>query len=261
MQKVVGSNPISRFMGATGKRALGIVRAVRGFGVMLAGPMLLLAGVIASLISALRSLLHGRLPRPPALAGLGATAAYALLVRPWHLRWGAAPGEEDLELPGIELLPEAGTDIVHAISIDAPPEEVWPWVAQLGQDRGGFYSYEWLENLAGCRMSNAASIHPEWQHREVGETVYLHPDAGLKVTLFEPGRALGIEGWGIVAVLPEDGGTRLIVRTRTPAGLEAAYWALLEIPHFVMERRMLLGIKQRAERADVTGSDASGDPA
>ena len=84
----------------------------------------------------------------------------------------------------------------------APIEAVWPWLAQLGQERGGFDSYEWLENLAECEMRNADRIHPEWQHREVGEIVHLHPAGGLRVSLFEPGRALGLDGWGTFSLEP-----------------------------------------------------------
>jgi uncharacterized protein YndB with AHSA1/START domain len=174
---------------------------------------------------------------------------YALVVRPWHLRWGAGPEDEARELPGDELLPEGATRIVRAVTIDAPVEEVWPWVAQLGQDRGGFYSYEWLENLAGCEMENADRVHPEWQQRDLGETVLLHPAVGLRVTVFDPGHALGLEGWGTFAVEPHGPDrTRLIARGGVRRGVSAAaYGALMEVPHFLMERRMLLGIKERAE--------------
>jgi hypothetical protein len=128
---------------------------------------------------------------------------------------------------------------------------VWPWLAQLGQDRGGFYSYEWLENLAGCEMKNADRIHPEWRYRELGEVVRLHPAGGLRVSVFEPGRAIGLEGWGTFALerLGADR-TRLLARGGVPAGAAAAPYALLmEIPHFLMERRLLLGIKERVERS------------
>ena len=190
-----------------------------------------------------------RRPSPLALVGTAATALYALVIRPWHLRWGAEPEDEKRELPGDELLPQDGTQILHAPTINAPVERVWPWLAQLGQDRGGFYSYEWLENLAGCEMKNADRIHPEWQHREPGETVHLHPAGGLRVSVFKPGRALGLEGWGTFALEPLGSErTRLIARGGVPRGVGAvAYGLLMEIPHFVMERRMLLGIKQRAE--------------
>ncbi len=221
----------------------GLLDTVRGFGVMVGGPMVLGAAVIGSVVSVARSLARGRLPRPAPALGALAVAGYVAGVRPWHLAWGATPDE----------VAEGDNDgrgrSTRAVTIDAPAAEVWPWVAQLGQDRGGFYSYEWLENLAGCRMRNADRIHPEWQHREVGETVHLHPSGGLEVTRFEPGRALGMEHWGTVVVEPlDERRTRLVVHGAGKRGLELVYAvALIELPHFVMERRMLLGIKERAE--------------
>ena len=142
--------------------------------------------------------------------------------------------------------------MTQAVTVAAPPEDVWPWLAQIGQDRGGFYSYEWLENLAGCEMQNANRVHPEWQHREIGEPVMLHPAApGLPVTVFEPGHAIGLEGWGVFLIEPAAAGqARLIAHGRLPRGKPTIFYrALLEIPHFVMQRKMLLGIKQRAEAA------------
>jgi len=216
---------------------------------MLGGPIALAGLAAASTVSVARAIMNPRRPSPLALFGTAATALYAVVIRPWHLRWGAESEDEYGDLPGDELLPEEGTKIIHAVTIDAPVEEVWPWLAQLGQDRGGFYSYEWLENLAGCEMKNAERIHPEWQHRELGETVHLHPAGGLRVSVFEARRALGLEGWGTFVV--ESAGadrTRLIARGGVPSGLGAvAYCVLMEIPHFLMERRMLLGIKARAE--------------
>ena len=156
-------------------------------------------------------------------------------------------------LPGDELVPNPAIESTRIITVNAPVEEVWPWLAQIGQDRGGFYSYEWLENLAGCRMRNADRIHPEWQHREVGERVFLHPAFGLKVASFESGRAIVLEGWGPFVVEPiDEKSTRVIIRSRVPRRLDVLLYYLLtfEIPHFVMERRMLLGIKERAERAE-----------
>lgn len=230
-------------------RPLRPLEAVRAFGVMLGGSIALAAAAGVSIVAVARAVVSLRRPSPLALLGTAATALYALVVRPWHLRWGAEPEDERLELPGDELLPQDGTRILHAVTIDAPVAEVWPWLAQLGQDRGGFYSYEWLENLAGCEMRNAERVHPEWQRRELGETIHLHPAGGLRVSVFEPGRALGLEGWGTFAlehVGPDR--TRLIARGGVPSGLgAAAYGVLMEFPHFVMERRMLLGIKQRAE--------------
>jgi hypothetical protein len=235
--------------GVVKTRPLRRLEAVRAFGVMLGGSIALGAAAAASTVAVARAVVSLRRPSPPALVGTAATALYVLVIRPWHVRWGAEPEDEQRELPGDELLPRDGTQILHAVTINAPVEKVWPWLAQPGQDRGGFYSYEWLENLAGCEMNNADRVHPEWQHRELGETVHLHPAGGLRVSVFEPGRALGLEGWGTFALEPLGRRrTRLIARGGVPRGVGAvAYGLLMEIPHFLMERRMLLGIKERAE--------------
>jgi hypothetical protein len=127
------------------------LEAVRAFGVMLGGSIALAAAAAASTVAVARAVVSLRRPSPLALFGTAAAALYALVIRPWHLRWGAEPEDERRELPGDELLPKNGTQILHAVTIDAPVEEVWPWLAQLGQDRGGFYSYEWLENPPGAR--------------------------------------------------------------------------------------------------------------
>ena len=172
------------------------------------------------------------------------------MIRPWHLRWGAEPGDEQRELPGDELLPEDRTHILHAGRSTRRSRRCGPG-SPSSVRIGGFYSYEWIENLAGCQMQNADRIRPEWQHRELGETVRLHPAGGLRVSVFEPGRALGLEGWGTFVLEPVGAGrTRLIARGGVPRGVGAvAYGVLMEIPHFLMERRMLLGIKERAEES------------
>jgi hypothetical protein len=232
-------------------RPLRPLEAVRAFGTMLGGSVALAVCSAGSVIAVVRAFASLRRPSPLALLGTASTGLYTFVIRRWHLRWGAEPEDENRELPGDQLLPKDGKRITRAVTIEAPVEEVWPWVAQLGQDRGGFYSYEWLENLAGCEMKNADRIHPEWQHRELGETVRLHPAGGLRVAVFEPGRALGLEGWGTFSLLPVNGGrTRLISRGAIQPGFASmAYGVLLEIPHFLMERRMLFGIKHRAERS------------
>jgi hypothetical protein len=225
--------------------------ALRGFGVMLGGSLALGGASLASLAAAAKALRAGRRPGKASTAGVLATGLYALKVRPWMLRWGATRAESEATLPGDELAPRPGVAPTRAVTVDAPAEAVWPWLAQVGQDRGGFYSYEWLENLAGCRMRNAERFHPEWQHREIGDTVLLHPAFGLRVARFNPGRALVLEGWGAFVIESLDAGrTRLLARGHAPGGrLAGAYGLLIEIPHFVMERKMLLGIKERAERS------------
>lgn len=129
------------------------------------------------------------------VAKLGLTAgagvvAYAHLVRPWHLRWGATCEEAMATLPGDEFAPDPEIDATHAITIDAPPEDVWPWIAQLGQNKAGFYSYRWLENLFGCHMPDVQEIRHEWQVLKPGDRVYLHPKVALQVAQVEPGRTL-----------------------------------------------------------------------
>lgn len=233
--------------------------ALRGLAVTLGGSIALDGAAAASARSVLRAARRGRAPRPAAMAGVAATLLYALAVRPWMLHWGATASESDAALPGDELAPLPGSGPTRAVTVDAPPARVWPWLAQVGMDRGGFYSYALLENLAGCRVTNASRIHPEWQHRDIGEKVMLHPLVGLEVGLFEPGRTLVLTGWGAFVLQPIEGGrTRLLARAHGRGGvLERAYNALLmEIPHFLMERRMLLGIKQRAERAERAGDTA-----
>ncbi|HEX8084545.1 MAG TPA: hypothetical protein VF529_09665 [Solirubrobacteraceae bacterium] len=227
-----------------------IIELVRSFSVVSGGPAILDAAATASIASTLRAIRRKRRPPVPAVLGVMLTAAYAAVGRPWMRQWGATPAEQRQKLPGDDLVPEPASQSTRAVAINAPASEVWQWLAQIGQDRGGFYSYEWLENLAGCRMHNAETVRHDWQHRDVGERVYLHPLFPLPVTVFEPGRAIALKGWGAFVVEPLDAEhTRLIARERTPRDVGALFYELfMAIPHFVMERKMLLGIKERAER-------------
>ena len=112
--------------GVVKTRALRPLEAVRAFGVMLGGSLALLAAAAASIVAVARAVLSLRRPSPAALAGAAATVLYALVIRPWHLRWGAEPGDETRKLPGDERLPPDGTQILHAVTVEAPVEEVWP---------------------------------------------------------------------------------------------------------------------------------------
>src|SRR5450759_2138223 len=111
-----------------------------------------------------------------------AGAAYLLLARPRHLRWGATDQESRGPLPGDDLLANPDLAATRAITVRAPADQVWPWIAQLGQGRGGFYSYDALENLIGCDIRSADRVVPEWQDVKVGDEVKLAPEVGLGVT-------------------------------------------------------------------------------
>jgi hypothetical protein len=225
--------------------------AARAMGVVFGPSVVVDAAAATTVASLLRSLRrHRRPPRPIAIVA-ALVGAYLAFGRPLMLHWGANCEELHKPLPGDELVPGPAVQSTRAVTIEAPADAVWPWLAQIGQDRGGFYSYECLENLAGCHMHNADTIHPEWQQRSPGETIYLHPDTGLPVERFEPGRVLALKNWGAFVLEPlGDERTRLIARGRTPRGAASIVNALLmEIPHFVMERKMLLEIKRRAERS------------
>jgi len=193
-----------------------------------------------------------------AVASAGAVAAYVWGIRPWHLSWGATDEELQESLPGDELAPHPKLKATHAITINAPVGEVWPWLVQMGQNRGGFYSYTWLENLVGCQMRNADEIVPEWQELKVGDNVWLHPKAPpTEVVAVEPGRAIVLKGWGAFILEPiDEKTTRLIIRSQgnydpdlKNAVLNFLLWRVVFEPvHFIMERKMLLGIKERAEK-------------
>jgi hypothetical protein len=172
---------------------------------------------------------------------------------------GASDEEVRRPLPGDDLVPEPAAQSTRAVTIHAPAAEVWKWLVQIGQGRGGFYSYDWLENLAGIEVRSAGRVDPAWQSLAVGDLVRAAPertipDAGWTVAALEPERALVLRGWGAFVLDPIDPHTtRLIARSRMPgrpAWLAALKNAMTwELPHFIMERKMLLGIKARAERA------------
>ncbi|MDX6410103.1 MAG: hypothetical protein QOE13_3174 [Gaiellaceae bacterium] len=198
-------------------------------------------------------------------ATAGALAAYILVARPRQLRWGATDEECEGPLPGGELIENADITATRAITIRASADQVWPWIAQLGQGRGGFYSYDFLENLVGCDIHSADRINPEWQNVDVGDEVRFAPEIGLAVASLEQGRSLVLRGgvpigstappydftWSFVLRDGPDKTTRLLVRERY------AYkrpWARLiveptEVLSFVMSRKMLRGIRDRAERS------------
>lgn len=192
-----------------------------------------------------------------------AAAVYHPLLLPWMMTWGATADEARMTLPGDELTPQPAFQSTRAITIAAPAERIWPWLVQIGQDRAGFYSYDWMENLVGAGIHNADRIVPEWQHRVRGDFVpSLRPNygggrlrdiAGWRVGWIEQNRGLALVGWGSFVLLPiDDHHTRLVVRTRAAAVPGAFFSRFADLMfgrplHFVMERRMLLGIQERVE--------------
>jgi hypothetical protein len=183
---------------------------------------------------------------------------YARLLRRHILTWGATDAEAAARLPGDELLEEADGVATRAIEIEAPPAAVWPWIAQIGPaPRGGAYTYDWIENLLGLDMHSVDRILPEFQHPQVGDTIDYGANR-MRIERVEPEHVLAWRSedgnWVWAFVLEKSGGsTRLISRNRFRLPTLAARLGMvpMEPTSLVMERKMLLGIKERAERASV----------
>jgi glyoxylase-like metal-dependent hydrolase (beta-lactamase superfamily II) len=196
------------------------------------------------------------------LAGTAALAGATLLVGPrlWRamLDWGSTPDEARRPLPGDELLPAADLVATRAIAIGAAPADVWPWLVQLGVGRAGAYSYDWLDRLFGLDVRSSSRIVPELQGLNVGDVIPVaQGGTGLRVRILERDRVLGATtddgtwSWTWVLV-PVDAGTRLLSRTRMVTArsallARAATWLALVPASWVMERRMLLGLRELAE--------------
>ena len=180
------------------------------------------------------------------------------------LNWGATDAEASARLPGDELLEHADGVATRAITIDAPAAAVWPWIAQMGPSpRGGAYTYDWIENLLGLDMHSADRVLPDYQHPQVGETLGYGKNR-MRFERVEPPHVLATRSedgnWVWSFVLDEqDGRTRLISRNRfrLPSLTAKIGMVPMEPASLVMERKMLRGIKQRAERlaAEREGGD------
>lgn len=199
-----------------------------------------------------------RLPGGPGRSGSVIAATTAYLVGSRLLSWGTRGAERARALPGEELMPGRGVSLTQAITIAAPPERVWPWIAQLGADRGGFYSYAWIENLGGAQVVNADRIVPAWQHPVAGEELRLHPRLAMPIQRVEPGRlfvagrpvsrGLGFQ-WIFVLDPDGPGRSRLLVRERyvVPSAIARTVARVATLGSAVMSQRMLRGIRDRAE--------------
>ncbi len=197
---------------------------------------------------------------------LGLLAVVALLVlywypvRRWYLRWGATDAEVAGPLPGDDVVAAPTYGATAAVTADAPIACVWPWLVQMGRGRGGLYSYDWLDRLFGVLDEPSAErILPEHQHLAVGDAIPVGGSAGgFPVKAIEPGRALVLGGepdgvawsWAFLVTPLDASRTRLVSRSRgrvSPGLRMTLLMIMLEPQAFIMTRRMLLGIKRRAE--------------
>jgi hypothetical protein len=198
-----------------------------------------------------------------ALAGMfGAAVLSRLLLRERVITWGATEAEADARLPGDELLEDATMVSTRAITIDAPASAVWPWIVQMGVGRGGAYTYDWIERRLGLDIQSADRVIPELQNVNVGDTLPMAPNApGLRVEIADAERVFALRSedgrWVWSFVMTESGGsTRLVSRNRAPAPAslkEKIAMLVMEPGSLVMERKMLQGIKERAERLAMSG--------
>jgi hypothetical protein len=191
-----------------------------------------------------------------------AATVYAPALRRWYLTWGATEEEVAAPLPGDDLLPDPDMTTTRAITIDAPPGRVWPWLVQMGSGRGGAYTYDWIENLFGLKMHSAHRILPEFQQLAVGDLLPMgNGGPRMRVEICDPERTLVFRSedrqWVWIFSLTERcGRTRLISRNRiseegASAGRRLADRLIMEPGSLVMERKMLIGIRQRAELVTV----------
>jgi hypothetical protein len=188
-------------------------------------------------------------------------------LRPRRRRWGATDEELEKSYPGDDLVPEPKWIANHAISINATPEQVWPWIVQIGQGRGGFYSFQKLENLAGCKIENSSRILEEHQHIRAGDPIKIHVEVPpMTVAIVERPTTLVLYGnpaeaddsvvlstsWAFLLLEQRDGTTRLLSRTRYHHNDDfrsklMGGQLLIEPLSFVMERKMLKVIKVLVE--------------
>jgi hypothetical protein len=197
------------------------------------------------------------------IALLGLALVYWRFLRTPILTWGASSQEAGAVLPGDELLGDADGIATRAIEIDAPPAAIWPWLAQMGPSpRGGAYTYDWIENLLGLNMHSVDHVLPEYQQPEIGDTIGYGSNR-MRIERVEPEAAIAWRSedgnwvWSFV-LQARNGSTRLISRNRfrLPTLVSRLGMILIEPASLVMERKMLLGIKERAERLHLERTSA-----
>lgn len=197
-----------------------------------------------------------------AVLGLLAIAAggYVFAVRPWMRRWGATDADIVRPMPGDADVPDANYDTTLGVTIEAGPAEIWPWLPEMGYQRGGLYSYDRLDRLFGfLDRPSATRVLPYWQHLEVGDEIPMGAGAGFPVRAVDPFASLVLGGdapgarwmWEFGLYPVSAGRTRLISRNRARVARTIGrrlFLVALEPAAFLMTRKMLLGIRKRAER-------------
>ena len=182
-----------------------------------------------------------------------------ILLTPWMDRWGATDTEITAAYPGDSLVAAPASIVNRAVTIQATPEQIYPWIIQLGADKGGYYSYSWLETyMLFCKMTNADRIHPEWQDLKSGDQVKMCPGSfgptpylvaqltpNQSMVLGHQDKGEWVDLWEFNLVPQPDGTTRLILRTRTM--MTGGFWDIIHPGVFIMETGMLRGIRDRAE--------------
>ena len=221
------------------------------------------------------------LVRATAVAGLAA-AAYAAVIRPRLVRWGATDTEVHLPFPGAEIVPGGTRSATMAVTIDAPPEQVWPWLVQMGTDRAGWYSWDRLDNFG---RPSAEEINPQWQRVQVGDLLAAKPDGSQwwEVAALDPNRFLALRmsldlrgrpfdptgepplyrtdsTWGFLLVETPDGRTRLVVSgywAMRPRWLMGLTNVILEPSHWIMQVRQFTNLQRRVREQSGQPSPAA----
>lgn len=192
------------------------------------------------------------------VAFIALVGAYLLVIRPWHLTWGATDEEVRRPMPGDEINPHPSFNATRAVTVDADPEDIWPWLVQMGYGRAGFYSYDRIDNRG---IPSADDIIPEYQSLKVGDSIPMAPNARVEVVEMDPQRSMlwvfrgtgqwenATWAWGLYEA--DSAHTRLVSRLRVSYKWDRPSivpMLLTDVAELAMMRECLLGIKQRAEK-------------